>query len=350
MSLLLRKLFALLGWKRGEENRKDVGVEDTHRNRLEEILTIFDRIQKPALCFWPASQTFTANGEFFRITGIPFSSTPRWIHEFPFVGKIVSEENIPFRLGGSEYRVLSCPIEQAVLFVLDSSIDPMQWFSEIQFFLTALGHELKTPLTILKGYVQILRDEVTPEKKETLNKLQEQIVRLEETLNNFRSLSLLQRRGHSSWKDVTEVIALVEKSWREEISRKKLCWQCTPPPGEPSRLIALSRGDFYLLFSNLFSNAVKFSPPKSAITLSWIFERDYLLLTLGNMLPENTSAQELLVKWERFRKMKELPEKSLGVYLVEKALQRVGGKMEISFGSQGEVIFRVFLPLEKDIS
>ncbi|NSW75903.1 MAG: hypothetical protein HPY68_03855 [Candidatus Atribacteria bacterium] len=95
---------------------------------------------------------------------------------------------------------------------------------------------------------------------------------------------------------------------------------------------------------------MKFSPPKSTVTLSWILERDYLLLALGNTLPENTSARELLVKWERFRKMKELPEKNLGIYLVEKALQRVGGKMEINFDSQGEVVFQVFLPLEKDIS
>lgn len=350
MSLLLRKLFALLHWKRGEGNRKDVDIEDVHRNRLEEILTIFDRIQKPVLCFWPASQTFTANEEFFRITGIPFSSTPRWVHEFPFVGKIVLEESIALHLGGREYRVLSCPIEQAVLFVFDSSIDSMQWLSEIQFFLTALGHELKTPLTILKGYVQILQDEITPEKREVMDKLQEQIVRLEETLNNFRSLSLLQRRGYISWKDVAEVIALVEKNWREEIDRKKLRWQCAPFPGESSRVIALSRGDFYLLFSNLFSNAVKFSPPNSTVTLSWILERDHVLLALSNTLPENTSARELLVKWERFRKMKELPEKNLGIYLVEKALQRVGGKMEIHFDSQGEVVFQVFLPLEKDIS
>ncbi|MEN3185436.1 MAG: HAMP domain-containing sensor histidine kinase [Atribacterota bacterium] len=350
MNLLRRKLFAFLIPKRSERDKKNAVGERECRDRLAEILDIFDCLQKPALCFLVTSQTFTANGEFFRVTGIPFSSVPRWIHEFPFVGQIVLEENTTLRLGGKEYRLLSCPIEEAVLFVFDSSPDATQWFSEIQFFLTALGHELKTPLTILKGYVQILQDEIVPEKRETVLKLQEQIVRLEETLNNFRSLSLLQRRGHISWRDVTEVIALVEKNWQEEIAQKKLRWQYVPFLGDSSKSVALSRGDFYLLFSNLFSNAVKFSPPKGTVTLSWALEGDYLVLVFCNALPENISAQELLAKWEHFRKMKELPGKSLGIYLIEKALQRVGGKMEVSFGVEGEVVVQVFLPLEKDIS
>ncbi|MCX7667899.1 MAG: HAMP domain-containing histidine kinase [Atribacterota bacterium] len=347
LNLLIRKVLSWFSCRSFEKKEGDSNVQGFHKNLSGEILDILNRLQKPALCFLPMQQTFLANQEFFRITGIPFLSTPRWVHEFPLVGKIVAENKEVFRFGEGEYRVLSCSVEEMMLFVLENSVDAMQWFAELQFFLTALGHELKTPLTILKGYVQILQDEIPPEKRETVSKLQGQVVRLEETLNNFRSLSLLQKKGYISWKEVTEIITLVEQNWQEEIERKKLRWQCASVPDDTSGVISLSRGDFHLLFSNLFSNAVKFSPPKSMVTISWTFEGSCVVLEIGNTLPEDISPREFLGKWEHFRKMKEFPEKNLGIYLIEKALQKMGGRLEVSFRSQGEVIVRAFLPLSE---
>jgi len=344
LSPMLSKFLALLGFPRKKLDGEPA-VSGSQEGIQARILEVLEHLGIPAFFFHSAAQTFTANREFFRATGIPDAPSSRWVYEFPLVGEMVSGEVTVLRLSGTEHRVIPLPMEETVLFVISKFREEERWLSELQFFLTALGHEVKTPLTVIKGYTQILREELGG-RVEIVEKLQEQILRLEETLQNLRNLSFLGKKGSISWKEAQEIVTLVAANWKDEIRRKNLRWEYTPDSERPETVIALSRGDFFLLFSNLFSNAVKFSVPRGRITLSVDFEEEKLLLRLGNSLSADVSPQELLGKWENFRKMRELPEKSLGIYLIEKTLERVGGKLEVDFGSQGEVIFRLSLPLE----
>lgn len=343
LSLPLRKFFSRLGLFAEKPREHNPLQTDLQREFREKIFIILDRLQVPALFFQPGGQIFVANEAFFRVTGIPSSSTARWAYEFPLVGAVISGKRETLRLEGKEYRVLSMTVEQSILFLLEKVTEEEAWLSELQFFLTALGHELKTPLTVIRGYVQLLGEE-SGYQIEVAKKLQEQILRLETSLNNFRNLSFLGKKGFVVLKEAMEVVTFIVESWKGEMERKNLQWEYIPTAQNSKIVLGLSRGDFHLLFSNLFSNAVKFSVPGGKIAFSWTIQSERIFFELSNFLPEGISPQGLLKKWESFRKMKEFPEKNLGIYLIERTLEKIGGKLQVNFGSQGEVIFRVFLP------
>lgn len=343
---LLPKLFARWGIQ-SKENSRGISL-DGWGDSCQKFLSLLENMEIPAFSYSPSRQLFTANALFFKITGIPFSSSPRWIYEFPFLGEIVSgkTKSIPFL--EKKYEVRTTSDGETVFFVFREQKRIPELLEELQFFLTALGHELKTPLTIIKGYAEVLQEDIPHAQVEIVLRLRKQIGRLEETLHKLRNLSFLGITGSLPWKEVSEVVTLVVESWQEEIRNKHLLWRWTMVPQETSLNLPLSRGDFFLLFSNLFSNAVKFSASQGEIQGSLILREKRAFLELRNFIPENVTSYELLKKWESFRNLRCLPEKSVGIYLIEKTLERIGGKLEIFFGSGGEIIFRISLSFKDE--
>ncbi len=323
--------------------------EDTKRDSflpLEELfLKILNSLDIPAMVFSPQKQVFWANEKFFILTGIPFSSVPRWVHEFPLVGKMVTRETEVCKGKDREYVVFSVGYLEKQFFLLKERSQDEKLWEELRFFLTALGHELKTPLTILRGYVQILAGEST-HSPEIIEKMQRQVRRFEEILTHLKSLSLLGKRGQMSLREVQGVMDQVIEAWQEEIGKRNLTLSRERVlEGSQDWVIPLVQGDFYLLFSNLFSNAVKFNSLRGVISLRLRTEGGHLVLEVGNHLPQGVSSQELIEKWEYFRKIQALPEKNIGLYLIEKTLRRCDGNLHLFFRQDGGVVFQVSLPL-----
>lgn len=344
---LLPKLFARWGIKSKENSPGSLSLGDLG-SLYQKFLSLLEDMEIPAFSYSPSKQIFVANALFFKITGIPFSSSPRWVYEFPFLGEIVSGKTKEIHFLEKKYEIKTVNNGETIFFIFREKERIPELLEELQFFLTALGHELKTPLTIVKGYTEILQGETPNAQVEVLLRLKKQIGRFEETIRNLRDLSFLGVTGSLPWREVSAVVALVVDNWQEEIRNKYLLWRWTIAPQENSSNLPLSRGDFFLLFSNLFSNAVKFSAPQGEIRGSLLSQERGAILELCNFLPENVTSHELLKKWESFRNLRRLPEKSVGIYLIEKTLKRIGGKLEISFGSRGEVAFLVSLPFRDE--
>ncbi|MGQ9747755.1 MAG: sensor histidine kinase [Candidatus Caldatribacteriaceae bacterium] len=344
---LLTELFARWRIQSKENPPRSLSLDDGG-SLYQNLLSLLEKMEIPAFSYSPSRQLFAANALFFNIAGIPFSFSPRWVYEFPFLGEIVSGRVKTIHFLEREYEIKIVNNGETVFFLFRERDEIPELLEELQFFLTALGHELKTPLTVIKGYAEVLRGETPHVQVETVIRLQKQIGRLEETIRNLWGLSFLGVTGSLSWKEVSEVVTLVVENWQEEIRNKNLLWRWTMVPQEASLDLPLSRGDFFLLFSNLFSNAVKFSASQGEVQGSLVLRERKVFLELRNFVPENVTSHEILKKWESFRNLRRLPEKSVGVYLIEKTLERIGGKLEILFGSRGEIVFRVSLSFKDE--
>jgi two-component system sensor histidine kinase/response regulator len=131
-------------------------------------------------------------------------------------------------------------------------------------------HDMRTPLTSILGFSELLlaRNLTTPEGSKYMDTIHTQAHRLNSFLNDMLMLAKM-RAGkptlNRSMVDVNQLVLEVEKS-HSVIARSQRIHLAIDVP-EESRQISLDVNMFQRVLDNLVSNALKFSPAESMVTL-----------------------------------------------------------------------------------
>lgn len=164
------------------------------------------------------------------------------------------------------YEVMSARIER-----LERESEELRESNKLKMsYLSHLSHELKTPLTSIKAYVESLGDHIDDpdfaEKREFLGVIETETDRLIRMINKVLDVSKIEfgnRTLKRSLFRLGPLVADVESSMQPYLRDKKLRLVTSVPPSLP-----LVDGDEDLVkqvFINLIGNAVKFSPNGSRI-------------------------------------------------------------------------------------
>jgi len=134
-------------------------------------------------------------------------------------------------------------------------------------FVTAVSHELSTPLSTLKGNLVYLEEiEKDPKKLEVLKKMERAVERLETTVNQLKTLSMIQL-GLYELKveevDVRGLVGEVIEEFREELEKKNMKVNVLLEVDH----VKTDRFAFRTILKNLLSNAVKYSYSGSTISV-----------------------------------------------------------------------------------
>jgi len=131
-------------------------------------------------------------------------------------------------------------------------------------FMQNVAHELSTPLTPLAGYLKILLSDkmgpLTPQQRKVAEAMAAAVTRLTrvvENLSDFASLSAGQAAALATDVDPDALVAEVVEEQRAAIKEARLHVQVVPSGGGTVRA---DPRKLRQAFSNLFGNAVKFSP------------------------------------------------------------------------------------------
>lgn len=132
--------------------------------------------------------------------------------------------------------------------------------SEIKDTITNISHDLRTPLTAISGYLDLLEEE---EKSETVQKYLLQIQNRTEALKNlteemFRYSMVVS--GQTLMLQQVDVVSILEESllsFYALMQKKDICPYIVLP--EKAVFKELDRGALGRIFSNIISNAVKYS-------------------------------------------------------------------------------------------
>ncbi len=137
-------------------------------------------------------------------------------------------------------------------------------------FIGMVSHELKTPLTSLTGYVQLLQ--VRAKKNDdafasgALEKANNQLKKMANMINSFLNVSRLESGKihiHKQHFNLAELISEVESEFTVTANSHNImiakCEQLT---------VDADRDKIGHVLNNLISNAVKYSPPGSTIDIS----------------------------------------------------------------------------------
>ncbi|HYS44256.1 MAG TPA: ATP-binding protein [Geobacteraceae bacterium] len=133
---------------------------------------------------------------------------------------------------------------------------------------SAVSHEMRTPLTAMLGYTEfMLENEVPPaEQKEYLRTVYLETERLNELIGNFLDLQRLKLRPEPLYMAHQSVELLLREAatlFSANPLKHKLAVEC--PPDLPH--VVGNAGQLHQLLVNLVSNAIKYSPEGTAITL-----------------------------------------------------------------------------------
>lgn len=223
--------------------------------------------------------------------------------------------------------------ERQLLMVRDVS-EEQQLQSMRKDFVANASHELRSPLTVISGYLDALADDenLDPTWNTPVLEMRRQAERMRTIIKDLLELSKLESGEHTQEEhpvDIGGMLALLRKEvmaldQRPRNVRLQL---------ESDALIKGVESELHSIASNLISNAVKYTPPEGEIELRWwtddagahLAVRDTGVGIAEEHIPRLT---------ERFYRVdpgraRSMGGSGLGLAIVKHALQRHDGTLEI---------------------
>jgi PAS domain S-box-containing protein len=218
--------------------------------------------------------------------------------------------------------------------------------------LSIISHELKTPVSIIKGYAGTLVRQDAHWDNETLTEglsiIEEEADKLNELINNLLDASRLQAGGlklQFTYLDLPSMAEQVVEKFRPQTQRHTLSTDF------PSNFPPV-RGDYERIrevLSNLIGNAIKYSPNGGQIRVGGAVEQDEVRVWVsdeGIGIP--ATEQERI--FDRFTRVdssltRQMPGAGLGLFLVKSVVEAHGGRVWVdSRPGQGST-FSFTLPI-----
>ncbi|MCP4768243.1 MAG: two-component system sensor histidine kinase CreC [Gammaproteobacteria bacterium] len=200
-------------------------------------------------------------------------------------------------------------------------------------YVQALTHELKSPLSAIRGAAELLNEDIPMEQREQfLQNIQAESTRMEDLVERMLQLASLEKRR--SLEDVEEIdicalLKTIEQEYQAEIIKKDIDLQLE------LKLEVMIRGEKFLIrqaLANLLQNAIDFSPRSVTIQLQCEAIGDSVEISIIDSGPGVPSyAKERI--FERFyslpRPGSEHKSTGLGLNFVMEVVELHGGGMSI---------------------
>ncbi|MBC8032830.1 MAG: PAS domain-containing protein [Chitinophagaceae bacterium] len=219
-------------------------------------------------------------------------------------------------------------------------------------FISIASHELKTPLTSLRAYMQLLeRHEVTEPAGKFIRNSMRQLLRLEGHVNDFLDVSKISN-GKLIYNISTFDFSEMLKDAVESVQQSSLNHKIIIENNEQVTI----QGDRHRLeqvITNFLTNAIKYSPNAQEVIISSEHQQDHVMVSVKDfgIGIENNHLEHLFDRFYRVDNTSSRYEGlGLGLYISSEILKRHGGTFWIeSEPGQGSIFF-FRLPVSENIS
>lgn len=224
-------------------------------------------------------------------------------------------------------------------------------------FLSIASHELKTPLTSLKGFAQILHRRLEQQGSAeiaNLLRMERAIRRMEVLVNDLLNTSLLETDIFVLHCRPYNMVALCQHLLAEYESDTESKFQLDAPAEAIEVVVDVERISQVLL--NLLSNARKYSPAGTPIIVKLQRQGQFCRVSVrdsGVGIP----AEQLPHLFERFYRVPGVKVQTgsstgvgLGLYIAKKIIEKHGGRIEVESHPGEGSTFTVMLPLQSKLA
>ena len=220
-------------------------------------------------------------------------------------------------------------------------------------FVDNISHELRTPLTVLSGYIEtfIDQDDITPRWKRAFTQMQSQTKRMNALVNDLLLLSNLENNKKVAKNQIIDMANLMNQLF-DDARAYNLDYGHTLNLDIDSHCDLIgSDMEIASAFSNLITNAIKYTPKGGIITIGWHEDGDHAYFTVqDNGIGINPKHLPRLT--ERFYRVDSARSRQtggtgLGLAIVKHVLMQHGAHLEISSKENEGSTFTAVFPKER---
>lgn len=224
-------------------------------------------------------------------------------------------------------------------------------------FLSVTSHELRTPMTTIKGYVDMILNgdagEINSEIKQYLTEVYKSVNRLTSLVNNILTVSKLQNRAlqfNLQPIDITKLITENLPSWKVLSGDKPIDFIFHPSATIIPKVLADSDKVIEVL-NNFISNAFKYTE-NGRVSLFLKNDEDFVYVSIqdSGVGIESTEIPKIFQRFYRIDNSRSRSQEGsgLGLYIAKDLIEKMHGKVfvhsEIGKGST----FSFSLPISKE--
>ncbi|MHA4895348.1 PAS domain-containing sensor histidine kinase [Pedobacter sp. PWIIR3] len=218
-------------------------------------------------------------------------------------------------------------------------------------FIGMVSHELKTPLTSINAYIQLMQNRAKKNGDEfgisSLDKANVQIKKMTNMINSFLNVSRLESSQIYIDKQVFDLADLLKEIEEETVTTNnshRLVFEQIEPIE-----VKADHDKIGQVLSNLISNAVKYSPTGSTITVSSKIDNAYAQVSVTDegMGIAEKDLKHLFDRYYRVEgeQMRSISGFGIGLYLCAEIIQRHDGKIWVTSKSGEGSTFVFSLPI-----
>ncbi len=171
-------------------------------------------------------------------------------------------------------------------------------------FISNISHELRSPITSVKGFITAILDGIIPKDKEKdyLNIANDEIMRLTRLINDLLDLSAMQA-GKVQFKlskvEITSAIKITVLKMGQKALEKNIKIETSL---NEKRLFVLADNDKIIqVLTNLIDNAIKYCNRDGKILVSTKVKNEKVIISVYNNGP-SINEEDLKYIWDRFYK------------------------------------------------
>lgn len=220
-------------------------------------------------------------------------------------------------------------------------------------FVDNISHELRTPLTVLSGYIETFtdQDDITPRWKRAFTQMQSQTKRMNALVNDLLLLSNLENNKKVAKNQIIDMANLMNQIF-DDARAYNLDYGHTLNLDIDSHCDLIgSDMEIASAFSNLITNAIKYTPKGGIITIGWHEDGDHAYFTVQDT-GIGINPKHLPRLTERFYRVDSARSRQtggtgLGLAIVKHVLMQHGAYLEISSKENEGSTFTAVFPKER---
>ena len=219
-------------------------------------------------------------------------------------------------------------------------------------FLAAMSHDFRSPLTVVRGAVELLLGErpgtLTSAQRELAESAERNIRRLEDFTAQLLEMARLEEGQIALDKEEIDAIALVRDVVADHavLAKQKRQWISLDVDPDPPRVVA-DRSKMQQALANLIVNAIRYAPHGTPILVAAHRKGDALRIEVRDHGPgiATEDRQRIFDKFFRGQNADGTPGSGLGLAIARSLVTLHGGTLEYEENPGGGSAFVTLLPL-----